>query len=95
MSAAGSTSDPRCTDSMPPISTVWRLRRVQREPRYHAGVPLREIAEAIGRGLVLVVSKSPEEAASTLLGSGHKALWICFHFKACGDERCRIKLFDA
>jgi nucleoside-diphosphate-sugar epimerase len=38
------------------------------EARYHAvaeeGVPLREIAEAIGRGLnVPVVSKSPEEAA--------------------------------
>jgi len=41
--------------------------------RYHAiaeeGVPLREIAEAIGRGLsVTVVSKSAEEAAAILAG---------------------------
>jgi nucleoside-diphosphate-sugar epimerase len=45
-------------------------------PRYHAvaeeGVPVREIAEAIGRGLkVPVVSKSPEEAA------GHFG-WLAF-----------------
>ena len=35
------------------------------------GVPLREIAEAIGRGLnVPVVARSPEEAASTFASSG-------------------------
>jgi nucleoside-diphosphate-sugar epimerase len=44
------------------------LEKGAAEARYHAiaeeGVPLREIAEAIGRGLnVPVVSKSPEEAA--------------------------------
>jgi nucleoside-diphosphate-sugar epimerase len=44
------------------------LEKGTRGARYHAvgedGVPLREIAEAIGRGLnIPVVSKSPEEAA--------------------------------
>jgi len=44
--------------------------------RYHAvakeGVPLREIAEAIGRGLKMpVVSKSPEEAAKHFGWLGH------------------------
>jgi nucleoside-diphosphate-sugar epimerase len=44
--------------------------------RYHAvaeeGVPLREIAEAIGRGLKMpVVSKSPEEAAGHFGWLGH------------------------
>jgi hypothetical protein len=48
-------------------STGWSSRTVQREPVYNAvaeeGVPLREIAEAIGRGLKLpVVSLSPEQA---------------------------------
>ena len=46
--------------------------------RYHAvaeeGVPLRGIAEAIGRGLKLpVVSKSPEEAAGHFGWLGHFA----------------------
>ncbi len=54
---------------MLPLSTGWRLRRVSAGARYHAvaeeGVPTREIAEAIGRGLkVPVVAKSPEEAAA-------------------------------
>ncbi|MGH9445139.1 MAG: SDR family oxidoreductase [Terriglobia bacterium] len=45
------------------------LEKGSAEARYHAvaeeGVPVREIAEAIGRGLkVPVVSKSPEEAAA-------------------------------
>ena len=50
---------------------VYRLALEKQEAgdRYHAvaeeGVPVREIAEAIGRGLkVPVVSKSPEEAAA-------------------------------
>ena len=50
---------------------LYRLALEKQETgaRYHAvgeeGVPLREIAEAIGRGLnVPVVSKSPEEAAA-------------------------------
>ena len=68
MSATGSTAGPRCTGSMPPGSTGWRSRRATAGARYHAvaeeGVPLREIAEAIGRGLKIpVVSMSPEEAA--------------------------------
>jgi nucleoside-diphosphate-sugar epimerase len=56
------------------VLDVARLYRVALEKqetgaRYHAvaeeGVPLRDIAEAIGRGLKLpVVSKSPEEAAA-------------------------------
>ncbi len=50
---------------------LYRLALEKQETgaRYHAvaeeGVPLRDIAEAIGRGLkVPVVSKSPEEAAA-------------------------------
>ena len=48
--------------------------------RYHAvaeeGVPLREIAEAIGRGLKIpVVSKSPEEAAGHFGWLGFFAGW--------------------
>ena len=50
---------------------LYRLALEKQEPgaRYHAvaeeGVPVRDIAEAIGRGLkVPVVSKSPEEAAA-------------------------------
>ena len=50
---------------------LYRLALEKQQPgaRYHAvaeeGVPLRDIAEAIGRGLkVPVVSKSPEEAAA-------------------------------
>jgi nucleoside-diphosphate-sugar epimerase len=50
---------------------LYRLALEKQEPgaRYHAvaeeGVPVREIAEAIGRGLkVPVVSKSPEETAA-------------------------------
>ena len=56
------------------VSDVARLYRLAVEKptagaRYHAvdevGVPMREIAEAIGRGLqVPVVSLSPEEAAA-------------------------------
>jgi nucleoside-diphosphate-sugar epimerase len=52
------------------VAHLYRLALEKGETgaRYHAvaeeGVPLREIAEAIGRGLkVPVVSKSPEEAA--------------------------------
>jgi nucleoside-diphosphate-sugar epimerase len=50
---------------------LYRLALEKQEPgaRYHAiaeeGVPIRDIAEAIGRGLkVPVVPKSPEEAAA-------------------------------
>jgi nucleoside-diphosphate-sugar epimerase len=53
------------------VARLYRLALEKHEKgaRYHAvaeeGVPCREIAEAIGRGLkVPVVSKSPEEAAA-------------------------------
>jgi nucleoside-diphosphate-sugar epimerase len=56
---------------------LYRLTLEKQEAgaRYHAiaeeGVPFREIAEAIGRGLkVPVVSKSPEEAAAHFGGIG-------------------------
>ena len=67
MSAKDSIAGPRCTCSMPPVSTGSFLRKVSAGARYHPvaeeGVSVREIAEAIGRGLkVPVVSKSPEEA---------------------------------
>ena len=67
-SAMGSTAGPRLTASIPPGCTGWRWRRQTQASRYHAvaeeGVPVRDIAEAIGRGLkVPVVSIAPEEAA--------------------------------
>jgi nucleoside-diphosphate-sugar epimerase len=53
------------------VARLYRLALEKQEAgaRYHAvaeeGVPVREIADAIGRGLkVPVVSKSPEEAAA-------------------------------
>ncbi len=56
---------------------LYRLALEKQEAgaRYHAvaeeGVPVRDIAEAIGRGLkVPVVSKSPEEAAAHFGGIG-------------------------
>ena len=57
---------PRTNDG--PNSIGSALEKGSAGARYHAvaeeGVPLREIAEAIGRGLrIPVVSKSPEEAA--------------------------------
>ncbi len=69
MSAMGSTAGPPCIGSI--AARLYRLalekERDLPEPvttrSQNEGVPLREIAEAIGRGLkVPVVSKSPEEA---------------------------------
>ena len=66
--ATDSIAGLRSTSSMPPIFTGWRWRKAGPGARYHAvaeeGVTVREIAEAIGRGLkVPVVSLPPEKAA--------------------------------
>jgi hypothetical protein len=68
MWVTGETAGPRCTSSTRPTFTDWRWRRVPAGARCHAvaeeGVPFRDVAEAIGRGLKMpVVSKSAEEAA--------------------------------
>ena len=87
-SATGSTAGPRCTvlDAAP----VYRLalEKGTARARYHAvaeeGVPVREIAEAIGRGLKIpVVAMSPEEAAghfgwlAILRRDGHAGVKRC------------------
>ena len=75
---------------MLPGSTGWRLRKDPQERRYHAvaeeGVPLREIAEAIGRGLkVPVVSQIPR--------GGSRAFWLPRVF--VGARRSGLKRANA
>ena len=68
MWATDSTAGRRRMSSTSPGSTGWRWRSGQAGARYHAvaeeGIPVRDIAEVIGRGLkVPVVALSQEEAA--------------------------------
>ena len=87
MWATGSTAGPRCTGSMLPISTGWRLRRAPPEPGItrvaEEGVAFREIAEVIGRRLnVPVVSEIP--------GGGSRPFWLPRVLRGCrrsGFER--------
>jgi nucleoside-diphosphate-sugar epimerase len=67
MSPTEATGGPLCTSSMPPASTGSPWKKGSAGDWYHAiaeeGVPLKDIATAIGRGLnVPVVRKTPEEA---------------------------------
>lgn len=77
------------------VARLYRLALEKNEPgaRYHAigeeGVPMREIAEAIGRGLkVPVVSLSPDEAESHF---GWMARFVIADFMA-SSEMTRKKL---
>ena len=68
MSATVSTAGPRCIASMLPLFYRLAFEKGCAGARYNAvaeeGVPLREIAEAIGRGLKMPVGAiSPAEAA--------------------------------
>ena len=63
----GTTAGLPCTASMPPGFSAWRWRDAPAGSTLHGvadeGVPVREIAEVIGRHLeVPVVSISPEDA---------------------------------
>jgi len=71
VSVYGRRTQPLGNCARPRHCPLYRLALEKQEAgaRYHAsaeeGVPVRDIAEAIGRGLkVPVVSKSPEEAAA-------------------------------